>query len=87
MMAAAAPAAAWNTCAVVTEFKQLREFAKKKGNKGRWVLDEYVLKWEEQGKPITVYYHKAYPGGLLADGKPAPPPYPGFPEAVAAGMA
>jgi hypothetical protein len=69
-----------------SEFKQLKEFAKSKGNKGSWLLDEFVLRWEAGGKRVKAFYHKAYPGGLLADGKPAPP-FPGFPEAVAAGMA
>jgi hypothetical protein len=68
------------------EFKKLKEFAKSKGNNGSWLLDEFVLRWEAGGNRVKAFYHKAYPMGLLADGKPAPS-YPGFAEAVAAGMA
>jgi hypothetical protein len=55
-----------------------------KGKKGTWLLDEYVLRWEADGKWVKAFYHKAYPSGLLADGKPAPS-YPGVAEAAAAG--
>jgi hypothetical protein len=60
------------------EFKVIRDFAAKqgKGKKGIWQLDEFVLRWEADGQRVQAFYHKAYPRGMLADGKPAPP-YPG----------
>jgi hypothetical protein len=62
------------------EFKTMREVDKKKKQKGHWVLDEFLTKWQVGGKAVWVRYHKAYPGGRLADGKPAPP----IPEVAAA---
>jgi hypothetical protein len=66
------------------EFQAIRKFATDQGKKGHWQLDEYVLKWEAGGTRVQAFFHKAYPLGMLADGKPAPA-YPGLAAAVAAG--
>jgi hypothetical protein len=51
----------------------MKQVAKQKKVQHGWVLDEYSVSWEVDGKKQRVYYHKDYPEGLLADGSAAPP--------------
>lgn len=67
------------------DFKAIRAAAKARNIKGHWLLDEFVIRWEAGDKQVRAVFHKAYPTGLLADGKPAPP-FPGVAAAAAAGV-
>ena len=54
-------------------FKVAKETAVAKKLHHGWILDEYFIVWELEGKKQKVLYHVKYPMGLLPNGDAAPP--------------
>jgi hypothetical protein len=67
-------------------FAQLHKVAQVKNIKRSWVYDEFCATWVINGVQQRVFYHAAYPNGLLANGLAAPAnPFVSATAAAAAG--
>ena len=53
--------------------KLVKETAVAKKLHHGWILDEYFIVWELEGKKQKVLYHVKYPMDLLPNGDAAPP--------------
>lgn len=54
-------------------FKVAKQTAVDKKLQHGWILDEYYIVWEQEGRKQKVHYHAKYPLGLLSNGDDAPP--------------